>query len=77
MKKMLFILLLLGVVIVGGLYSQLPPITYDASEPITPLPGRGTSPVEGGLLILASLGAGYSLRKLYSIHSENRELAED
>lgn len=77
MKKALLTLLLFGVVIIGGLQSQLPPLPNDGSDPIKSSPVGGASPVEGGLLILVSLGAGYSLRKLYSIHSENRDLAEN
>ncbi|MFU8844166.1 MAG: hypothetical protein ACNA7V_10210 [Bacteroidales bacterium] len=77
MKKALITLVLLGMIITGGLQSQSPPFPNGGNDPGGQTPVGGASPIEGGLLILVSLGAGYSLRKLYSMHAENREKAEN
>jgi hypothetical protein len=76
MKKALLTLILLGLIITGGLHSQSPPFPNGGNDPGGATPVGGASPLEGGILILISLGVGYSFRKLYSMHIENRERAE-
>lgn len=78
MKKLIISLTIILLATIGTLSAQLPPHPNSGNNPGSGnTPVGGASPLGGGLIILASLGIGYSLRKIYSIRSasENEELA--
>ncbi len=74
MKKKIIGLAIFALITFGTSFAQLPPHPNGGNDP-----GPGNTPVGGGaslgggLIILASLGMGYTMRKIYAFRNENRE----
>jgi hypothetical protein len=72
MKKTLINLFLLALIIcTGSLFAQVPPHPNDGGGPGSgDIPVGGGASVGGGLLILLSLGLGYSGKKIYDFRQK-------
>jgi hypothetical protein len=74
MKKVMINLAILFVITIGSLTAQLPPHPNGGNSPNAGnTPVGGAASIGGGLIILVSLGMGYTMKKIYSLRSANRE----